>query len=214
MRAKDLMSHPVVTVTPRHTARDAAALLARHGFTALPVVDDDGDLVGIVTEADVMRERIPPDPRRSHYRTEHIGHIGDPPQTVGEIMTTGVVAMTSTTDVAEAVRGMLQGRLRAIPVVDPAPVASRRLVGILTRRDLMSCICRDDALIAADVRHRLEIYGGPGRWTVDVKDGHVEITDLYDDPTDLHVANVLAAAVPGIASVHTVSTSGAIAARC
>jgi CBS domain-containing protein len=194
------MSHPVVTVGPQVRAHDAAALLARHRFTALPVVDPDGDLIGIVTEADVMRDRIPPDPRRGHYRTE------DPPRTVGEIMTTDVVVMTSGTDVAEVARSMLEGRLRAIPIVDDHP-AGRRLVGILTRGDLMRCISRDDALVAADVRRRLEIYGGPGRWTVHVNAGHVEITDEYDDPTDRHVAHVLAAAVPGVASVHATSTA-------
>ncbi|HEY0697397.1 MAG TPA: CBS domain-containing protein [Micromonospora sp.] len=57
------MSTPVVTCRPDWPARDAAALLAARGFTALPVVDDDGALVGIVTEADVLRGRVRPDPR-------------------------------------------------------------------------------------------------------------------------------------------------------
>jgi len=190
MRAKDLMSHPVVTVGPEDSVRDAAALLARHGFTALPVVNVDGDVVGIVTEADVMRERIQPDPRSGHISATA------PPQTVGEVMTTDVVVMAAGSDVAGVVRSMLDGALRAVPIVDGG-----RLVGILTRRDLMRCIGRDDALVASDVRHRLEIYGGPGRWTVTARAGRVTITDEYDDPTDRHVAHVLAAAVPGVSSV-------------
>lgn len=190
MRAKDLMSHPVVTVGPQDLVRDAAALLARHGFTALPVVNEIGDLVGIVTEADVMRGRIQPDPRGGHTSATA------PPQTVGEVMTADVVVTTMASDVAELVRSMLEGRLRAMPVVD-----GDRLVGIVTRRDLMRCIGRDDAAVAADVRHRLEIYGGPGRWTVTAYGGQVSITDQFDDPTDTHVAHVLAAAVPGVSSV-------------
>lgn len=54
MRARDLMSSPAITVTARVPVRGAAALLVSHGFTALPVVDDDKRLVGIVTEADLL----------------------------------------------------------------------------------------------------------------------------------------------------------------
>jgi CBS domain-containing protein len=197
MRAQDLMSHPVVTVRPEDSVRDAAALLDRHGFTALPVVDSEDELVGIVTEADLMRERVQPDPRSGHTLTMA------PPQTVGEVMTTDVVAMTVETDVAELARTMLDRGLRAIPIVD-----GDRLAGIVTRRDLVHCIGRDDATVAADVRHRLEIYGGPGRWTVTVRTGRVTIIDEYDDPTDLHVAHVLAAAVPSVSSVQVSSVAG------
>jgi len=188
------MSHPVVTVGPHESAWQAASLLAERGFTALPVVNADGDLVGILTEADVLRERIQPDPRGGHIVTTVA------PQTVGEIMTTDVVVMTVRSDVAEVARCMLQSRLRAIPIVEPHP-AGDRLVGIVTRRDLMRCISRDAAAVAADVRHRLEIYGGPGRWTVTAKAGQVTITDERDSPTDRHAASVIAAAVPGVSSV-------------
>ncbi|MGY6651549.1 CBS domain-containing protein [Amycolatopsis sp. TRM77291] len=63
MRARDLMSAPVVTVTPGTTAKHAAELLAERGFTALPVVDEDDRLIGIVTEADLIRNRFPHDVR-------------------------------------------------------------------------------------------------------------------------------------------------------
>ena len=63
MRARDIMSSPVVTVTPDMTVKYAANLLSAHGFTALPVLDDDGRLVGVVTEADLVRDRFPRDAR-------------------------------------------------------------------------------------------------------------------------------------------------------
>ena len=56
MRARDIMTTPVVTVTPQTTIKEAARTLTTRGFTALPVVDDDR-LVGIVTRTDVMRAR-------------------------------------------------------------------------------------------------------------------------------------------------------------
>src|SRR5262249_32554305 len=81
MRAADLMARKVLTVLPRPTVRAAAMALAGNGFTTLPVVDDDGVLVGVVTEADVIRNRIPSDPSSRR--------VAQPPAptTVGEIMT-------------------------------------------------------------------------------------------------------------------------------
>ena len=63
MQARDIMSSPVATVRSETTVKDAAILLASNGFTALPVLDSNGGLVGIITEADVVRDRFPRDPR-------------------------------------------------------------------------------------------------------------------------------------------------------
>src|SRR4029079_13286286 len=63
MRAKDLMTTPVVTVRLDTPAKEAARLLASRGFTALPVVDDDDTGLGIFTEADLSAGQILPDPR-------------------------------------------------------------------------------------------------------------------------------------------------------
>lgn len=203
MRAKDLMSRPVVTAGPGDPVHDAAALLAEHGFSALPVVDDDGVLVGILTEADVMRGRVQPDPRSAADPPP------PPPHDVGEIMTTDVVSVAPGADVAQVVRLMLDRRLRVVPVVQDGV-----LVGILTRRDLMRCIGRADALVAADVRHRLEIYGGPGRWTVTALAGAVIITDsggrAGEQDTDRHAAHLIAAAVPGVCSVRVNGPAGSV----
>ncbi|MER6877675.1 CBS domain-containing protein, partial [Amycolatopsis sp. NPDC000673] len=63
MRARDLMTSPAETVRPWTSADEAAELLAERGFPALPVVDDDGRLVGIVTQAELGRDRAPGQPR-------------------------------------------------------------------------------------------------------------------------------------------------------
>jgi osmotically-inducible protein OsmY len=76
-------------------------------------------------------------------------------------------------------------------------------VGIVTRRDLVRTLTRGDLAVATDVRHQLEIYGGHGRWTVEVDGGAVTITDAMKNKTDRHVATVLAEAVRGVTVVHT-----------
>jgi CBS domain-containing protein len=193
MRARDVMTGPVVTVTRDTTVKDAANLLASRGFTALPVVDDDDGLIGIVTEADLVRDRFPRDAR---YRREDDPVI-DLGTTVGEVMTTPVTGVVATTDVVDLITVMLNGKIRSVPIVDGS-----RVVGIVTRRDLLRIIGRDDAAIAADVRHRLANYGGGDRWTVRVRDGVVVLGDEYDDPAERHVAIVLAEAVPGVIAAH------------
>lgn len=184
------MSQPVVTVRPDTTVKQAADLLARHGFTALPVVDDDEQVLGVVTEADLVAGRFPPDPR---FRRPDDDRRTTPPRLVGEVMTAPAETVGSGTDVAELATEMVQRRRRAIPIVD-----GERLVGIVTRRDLVKVLRRSDLDIAGDVRHHLTIFGGAGRYAVVVRDGEATITDQYDDADDRHVAQVIAEAVPGV----------------
>lgn len=196
MRARDLMTAPVLTAGPDTTVKDAAKVLASHGFTALPVVDEDERLIGIVTEADLIKDRVPPDARHSDPDWHAAAN------TVEAVMTTPATAMSAGADVAQVCQALVDSRIRAMPIVDGSTV-----VGIVTRGDVVRVMAREDSAIAADVRHRLEIYGGNGRWTVDVRDGAVRITDAFDDATDRHVATLLAEAVPGCASAETVSVT-------
>jgi CBS domain-containing protein len=200
MRVRDLMTRSVVTTTPRTPVKDAAIVLAGHGVTLLPVVEEDDRLVGVLSEADVVRGRIPPDPRRGAWHGSQAGAA--PPATVGDVMSSPPLTTDSQTDAAELATMMIDRGLRSVPVVD-----QDRLVGIITRRDLVRIIARDDALIAADVRRHLECYGGPDRWTVHADHGAVTITDQHDDPTDHHVALVLAQAVPGVVHAKVVHST-------
>ncbi len=127
MRARDLMTAPVITVHPWTSAKEAAELLSMHGFTALPVTDDDERLIGIVTEADLIRDRIPADTRYERHRPVH--PVTE--TTVGALMTSPVTAMSSGTDVHELCQALVDARIRAMPIVDGSAV-----VGIVTRGDI------------------------------------------------------------------------------
>jgi CBS domain-containing protein len=194
MRAKDLMTYPVITVRPETPAKEAARLLASHGFTALPVVDVDDVVVGIVSDADLIRGRILPDPRSL---------IDDnpaaPPEpaapTVAGVMTADPVVVALTVDAVAVAKLMLDRHLRTLPVVDEG-----RLTGIVTRRDLLRTIARDDRDIARDVRHRLATaFRRP--WDVEVDDGVVSLASDNAHPEDWHIAEVIAAALPGVREV-------------
>ncbi|HKN98555.1 MAG TPA: CBS domain-containing protein [Pseudonocardiaceae bacterium] len=194
MRACDVMTTPVVTVTTDATVKDTAHLMASRGFTAIPVVDEDDRLIGIVTEADIVRGRIPQDAR---YRRPTDDELPLPCAAVVDVMTSPVIAMGATTDVADLITAMSDGKIRSMPIVDGS-----RVVGIVTRRDLVRVIGRADPEIEQDVRHKLAACCGPERWNVRVHDGVVELGDEHDDETERHIALVVAEAVPGVVAAH------------
>jgi CBS domain-containing protein len=192
--ARDVMTRPVVTVRPATPVRAAAALLSERGFTALPVVDDEGRLAGIVTEADLLRGRLRHDARSPLCAEELDG--GPPPCAVGEVMTREVVSALPWSDLADVAARMAHEGIRSLPVLDAG-----ELVGIVSRRDLVATLTRADAAIVDEVRRRLGAYAGPGRWTVTALGGMVTLSDEYGDATEQHAARTIAAAVRGVVGV-------------
>jgi CBS domain-containing protein len=197
MRASEFMTADVLTVSPDTPVKDAAQLLAERGVTAVPVVDNDGHLVGVVSEADLLRGRVEPDPRR------HLGSVpvdeGPVPHEVSEVMTRDVVALPDTADESDFARLMVRRQLKTVPVV-----SGERLVGIVSRRDLLRHLARDDASIRAEVVEVLRQYtGSQVEWEVDVVDGVVKLAGTAE-ATQRHVAELLARTVAGVARVVTV----------
>jgi CBS domain-containing protein len=192
MRIKDVMTSPVVTVTPTTRLKQVAALLVRHGFNAVPVLDE-GELVGIVSEADLVRLESSPDPRAHALRwpapATRVPHL------VGEVMTREVLALPPDADAAEAARLMLDRGVKSVPVV-----LARRVVGIVTRRDLLAVLARSDPAIRAEVARLLdEELGGGGR-QVEVADGVVTLTG-FDPGREGELAALLARTVAGVVEV-------------
>src|SRR5688500_17310491 len=119
MRARDIMTNPVICVHPETSVREAAEVLTEHRFAALPVIDEDARLIGIVAEADLIRDRIPSDPRAHIWRPEGDNAEREPaPGTVGEVMTRTVVAMIPSADAADIAEHMLEHHVRSMPIVD------------------------------------------------------------------------------------------------
>ena len=181
MRARDIMTKAVVSVSPTVSVAQVAGTLAHRGFTALPVVDGDGALMGIVSEADLIQNRFSDRP------------AGGPDATVGDVMTTPVVAVDHDTDITVVARTLLADNRRCLPIVDGST-----LVGIITRRDIIRALARNDNDIASDVRRHLQVLGGQSRWSVQVSNGEVVIADKYHDASDQPVVRVLAESVPGV----------------
>lgn len=197
MQVRNVMSSPAVSVGPEVTVAAAARLLAKHRFSALPVVED-GELVGIVTEIDLLHGRVRHDARSPLLAPELA--VGAVVQTVADVMAVDVLIAAPTTDVADLVEVMRARRVRSVPVV-AGGLRGRELRGIVSRRDVLAAIARDDDQLAHDVRNRLARYALPDRWHVDVHDGVVTLGDPLDDETERHIAAVLAGSVRGVIGV-------------
>lgn len=161
----------------------------------MPVLDDDDRLVGIVSEADLIRRPLPPDPRK-HPHWMGGGHEAVP-STVAEVMTTTVESLTPGADVADVARMMVDEHIRCLPIVDGSGV-----VGVITRRDLLrSALARDDRDLLKDVNLQLGTFGEPDRWGVTVQAAVADIEDFRDNADDRETARRLVAAIPGVVHV-------------
>ena len=191
MHARDIMTRSVVSVLPTAGVAQAAGTLTYRGFTALPVVDETGALIGIVTEADIIRHRFPidlPADQNPAAPARSAAHVG-------QVMTSPAISVSHDADVTVAARVMLAGHYRCLPIVD-----GTMLVGVVTRSDILRALTRTDAEIAADIRTHLQVLGGHARWTVQVSDGEAVIRDGFHEASDRAVAQVLAEAVRGVIS--------------
>src|ERR1700710_2985977 len=103
MQVRELMTGQVVTVGPDTSAKYAGEVMATRGFAALPVVDVDNRLIGILGEADVLRCRSPTDPRLHLRRQSDETDVGHPLSVRG-VMTAAVLAVEATTDVSDVAR--------------------------------------------------------------------------------------------------------------
>ena len=121
-------------------------------------------------------------------------------------MTTPVVGVSHDTDISVVARGMLTDKRRSLPIVD-----GTALVGVITRRDIVRALARTDEEIAADVRAKLGVIGGLSRWSVQIGNADVVLTDRYREASDRVIAQALVESVPGVVSVTIRSGAGVTA---
>lgn len=191
MLVREVMSSPVVSTTSGTSVREAVRLLDEHRITSMPVLDDSGRLVGVVSEADLVREVLRPDPR---------AHMMPPGRAttavatrVDEVMTTFPLTVHPDEDLAEAVDLLTSTSVKSVPVV-----ADGVVVGVLSRRDVVHLLARSDERIEAEV---VELFRADGvDWLADVVDGTVHVTGPATEP-ERRLAAALAGSVPGVVAV-------------
>ena len=189
MRAADLMTRPVHTVRADDAVDQAAALLSANNITAAPVVEpSSGDLIGIVSEGDLLRARM-----------ALAGLDGDRrPTTVADVMSRTVVTLPPDASVADVAEAMLRHNVHSVPIVDEV----NGVEGIVCRHDLLRAYVRTDDVVQLDAQHRLDDYAaGRREWSVTVLDGVAVIAGRYTDEVERSVVKVLVRTVPGVLGV-------------
>lgn len=175
LKVTEVMSSPVVTVRGATSLREAAVPLATLGYAGVPVVDEEGRLLGMLTIGDLLRA----------HQTGM--------QTAGAAMTAPCVAAGLASDLDTVGQLLLTRGVRSVPVVDD----QGNVVGIVSRGDILRLSLTSDDAIAVGVQKLLDNYTGVRRWHASVRDGSVTLSGQYDDDADRRIATALARTVPG-----------------
>jgi CBS domain-containing protein len=200
MLVREVMTRRPITTHPRTTTKEALRLLDEHEITAMAVVDGEHRIVGVVSEADLLRDSLPADARAHMIPPDEDLHENRP-RTVGEVMNRHPLTVHGEVDLAEAVDLMTSTAVKSLPVLDDR----RRVVGMVSRRDVVHLLARDDDQVERELDN---LYREAGvDWLVRVENG-VATVEGPQDPRSRSMAESLAATVPGVTGIQILESSG------
>jgi len=212
MKASDIMSRDIISIGLGHGVRHAAQIMRSQGISGLPVLDDEGSVVGILTEGDIMR-------RLETCRPTSDDDIGQDLSAqslddfvlrsswkAADCMSSTVISVSGETTVNRIVALMLANNIKRVPVMH-----QDRIVGIVSRSDLLDCIVSerfdrsrlDDAGMTRSIHARLhhDLHMPPGAIDVSVSDGSVVLSGEVASQSMRRAATVVAETVSGVTSV-------------
>ncbi|MEU1473907.1 CBS domain-containing protein [Streptomyces sp. NPDC001668] len=199
----DLMTTAVVSVRRDMGFKDIVQNLTEHDITAVPVVDDQGRPIGVVSEADLLRRQENQADPGGHLSATHLLPAESAKAhalTAGELMTSPAVTARPEWSVVEAARAMARHRVKRLPVVDDLG----RLVGIVSRDDLLHVFLRRDIAIQEEITTDVltrSLGLRPGEVTVRVADGRVTLDGTLPKESLIPIAVRLAESVDGVVDV-------------
>lgn len=204
---RDLMTAPAITVTTDTPFKEIVDVLIGYNITGVPVVDARGRLLGVVTQADLLdKQAYGPQPGRPLSLLWDLLANRDPAwrvkavaQTAGDLMSERVVTARPGDDLRHAARRMVEARVTRLPVVD-----GDRVVGVLSRHDVLKVFHRPDSALMADVRSLLgDAMTTPEDHavTASVRDGVVVLDGSVARPDDLSLVEAMMWRIPGVIGV-------------
>jgi CBS domain-containing protein len=216
MKAKDVMTPNVISIGPDASVLEALRLMLQHQISGLPVVDRNGDLVGIVTEGDFLRRTETGTERKRPRWLEFLvgpgtlarDYVRSHARRVEEVMTSDVETVSEEAQLGDIVNLMEKRRIKRVPVLRDG-----RLVGIVSRANLLRAL----ASVAAEIGPALESdeairdrvmaeldrqsFGPRNAIDVMVRNGVVEMWGTVIEPAQRDAARVAAETVPGVKAV-------------
>lgn len=199
----EVMTHDVVTVRPDAPFKEITSVLSSHGISAVPVADEDGAPMGLVSEADLLRKQA--------EQPEKYGERAAPPgwprerakaraENAAGLMTTPVATAHADWSVAQAAREMDRHHVKRLVVVDDTD----HIIGIVSRPDLLSVFLRPDEEIREEIRDEVlaAMLGLSGQEVqVQVHDGVVTLRGEVEKRSTAEIAERLAKGVDGVVTV-------------
>jgi CBS domain-containing protein len=217
MRAKDVMTTDVVSVSPEMPVAEVAQLLLSRNISGVPVVDAEGRVLGVVSEGDLMRR---PELESERHRSWWLRLLSTSAEnaadyvrahglTAGEVMTRSVVAVTENTELGEIAQLLEERRIKRVPVLRDG-----KLVGIVSRANLLQGLVAhskkgvapptaDDRSIREQVMRAIVAQGwvGYGALNAIVDDGVVELWGWVDTDEERRAMLLAAERIPGVRKV-------------
>jgi CBS domain-containing protein len=217
MKARDVMVAPVNTVRPTASIKDVATMLVENRISALPVVDDHGKLVGMVSEGDLMhRAEAGTERRRSWWLRQITGdnrlaseYIEAHTRKVADVMTRHVITAPPDTPLSKIAILMEQNAIKRVPIVD----SDEQLVGIVTRANLVQAVATapespEPPLSDTEIRKTLMAKLNTQPWvhteslTLTVSHSVVNLWGIANSETERRAIHVAAEETPGVLAVN------------
>ena len=215
MKARDVMVSPVITVKPSSSVREVAKTFLERRISAVPVVDDQGKLVGIVSEGDLIhRAEAGTERKRSWWLQGLIGdetlaaeYVKAHARKVADVMTRRVITASPDTPLHEIASVLENNSIKRVPIVKDGQV-----VGIVSRANLIQAVASDrkeleiptsDEAIREKILASLqtEPWAHTGLLNVIVKGGVVDLFGITGSDTERKAIRVAAESVPGVCAV-------------
>jgi len=203
VKVRDVMSTDVVAIEPTAGLKEAARKMIDAGVSGLPVLDPDGTVVGIITEADFVEaeaDRAWGNQRRRLLATVFGERKPREGTLVADAMSRNPICIDMDSDISEAARKMSQHGVKRLPVVDP----EGRLEGIVSRADIVAAFARPDSVIADEIRHDVVeriLLLDPAVVDVDVTEGIATVSGTVPNRSDARILVELVHRLEGVIAV-------------
>ena len=203
----NVMTTDVATVREDTPFKDVVRILDQRDVSAVPVVDADHRVLGIVSNADLLPKQSAQDPSESHspvaWFQRHWDRTRTEATTAGELMTTPAITIGPDDTVVDAAKLLDKHVIKRLPVVD----GNGTLVGIVSRRDLLTVFLRTDEDIADEIavhvfERNLDTVVNPATVAVEVHDGVVTLRGALERKSMVPIAETLTRRVDGVVDVH------------
>jgi CBS domain-containing protein len=198
MLVREIMTSPAYSVDEGASVESALQMMAAAKVTSLPVVDRGGHVVGILSESDLLQERLEPDPR-AHMRLVP-SPSGALSTTVSDVMTVRPHTVREDSDVAELARTLARTGWKSAPVV-----RGDVLLGVVSRSDVIRAMARPDNEIRDEIARAFGEVG-LSAWHAEVTAGVVHVTGTASD-RERAAATSIAQSVIGVRRVTSESNA-------